>query len=192
MQDVFTNYLKSQVDISDAELAEILQLSINKTIKKSQSILHDGETWRFMCFITKGCCRLYRFDEKGMDHTVRFGIENWWMTDQQSYNLNIPSEYNIEAITQSSLLLWRKEDWENLIEKIPALKQFYTVLSARAYEAGLQRIFSLISKTAEERYSEFQINYPTIFNKVPLYMVASYLGISRETLSRIRKNATII
>lgn len=122
---------------------------------------------------------------------MRFGIESWWMTDQESYNNRTPSEYNIEALSKSTVILWTKEDWQYLLSAIPALKLFETGLQARAYEASQRRIYSLISGSAEEKYIEFQKTYPQIFNKVPLYMVASYLGMSRETLSRIRKEGSV-
>ncbi|BAV06301.1 Crp/Fnr family transcriptional regulator [Filimonas lacunae] len=168
----------------------ILNASTTKNIRKWQSLLHDGEVWKSMCFISSGCFRLYRFDKNGVDHTVRFGIDSWWISDQESYNNKTPSQYNIEALASSTVLIWTKSDWENLLETIPPLKLFYDKLTARAYEKSLQRIYSLISSSAEERYLEFQQTYPQTFNKVPLHMVASYLGISRETLSRVRKDFT--
>eukprot|EP01037_Dinobryon_pediforme_P009041 gene9041-9121_t len=148
----------------EEELNLIRGACIEKTLRKWQSILHDGEIWKINCFITSGCFRLYRFSPDGTDHTLRFGVENWWISDQESYNHETPSEYNIEALAASN---------ENLF--------------ARSLETSNRRIYSLISNSAEEKYLEFQKTYPKVFNKVPLHMVASYLGISRETLSRIRK-----
>jgi len=124
----------------------------------------------------------------GVDHTVRFGIQNWWMTDLESFNADRPSLYNIEALAQSSMLIWSKEDWLRLQEEIPAFKQFYDELVNKAFEATQERVYTLISLNPEEKYLDFQHKYPNVFNNVPLYMVASYLGISRETLNRVRKD----
>lgn len=190
MFEVFEKYLRTWVDISGEELEMIRNGATEKTLRKWQSILHDGETWKVNCFIAKGCFRLYRFDKDGNDHTMRFGVENWWITDQQSYNHGTPSEYNIEALTPSTVITWSKETWEELSATIPQLKLFNELLLSRSYEASQRRIFSLISNSAEEKYLEFQQTYPNIFNSVPLHMVASYLGMSRETLSRIRKDFT--
>lgn len=190
MFDVFENYLRAWVAISQQELQLIRDASSEKTLRKWQSILHDGEVWKTNCFITSGCCRLYRFGKEGTDHTMRFGVENWWMTDQESYNNGTPSEYNIEALTASKVIIWTKDSWEELLLTIPTLKLFNERLLARAYETSQRRIYSLISGSAEEKYLEFQQTYPQVFNKVPLHMVASYLGISRETLSRIRREFT--
>lgn len=187
----FKTYLEQFADISEDQIRMIREAGMERTLRKSQSLLHDGEVWNYNCFIISGCFRLYRFGEDGTDHTMRFGIENWWMTDQESYNNRTPSLYNIEALSKSTVILWTKETWQHLMSAIPALKLFEEGLQARAYEAAQRRIFSLISGSAEEKYIEFQKTYPNVFNKVPLYMVASYLGMSRETLSRIRKEGII-
>lgn len=187
----FKTYLEQFADISEDQIRMICEAGMERTLRKSQSLLHDGEVWNYNCFIISGCFRLYRFGEDGTDHTMRFGIENWWMTDQESYNNSTPSLYNLEALSKSTVILWTKETWQHLMSAIPALKLFEEGLQARAYEAAQRRIFSLISGSAEEKYIEFQKTYPNVFNKVPLYMVASYLGMSRETLSRIRKEGSI-
>ena len=190
MFETFEKYLKDWVDISAEELAVIRAASTEKSLRKWQSILHDGEVWKVNCFIASGCFRLYRFGKDGTDHTLRFGVENWWISDQESYNHGTPSLNNIEALAASTVIIWTKDKWDELIATIPALKLFYEKLLARGYETSQHRIYSLISGSAEEKYLEFQHTYPKIFNKVPLHMVASYLGISRETLSRIRKEQT--
>jgi len=187
----FKTYLEQFTEIPGDQILMICEAGTERTLRKSQSLLHDGEVWNYNCFIISGCFRLYRFGEDGTDHTMRFGIENWWMTDQESYNNRTPSEYNIEALSKSTVILWTKETWQHLLSEIPALKLFEEGLQARAYEASQRRIYSLISGSAEEKYTEFQKTYPNVFNKVPLYMVASYLGMSRETLSRIRKDSSI-
>ncbi|WP_294332381.1 Crp/Fnr family transcriptional regulator [uncultured Chryseobacterium sp.] len=191
MFSFFKDYLKQCTEISEEEIRVIYSKGKERNLRKSQSLLHDGEVWNYNCFIISGCFRLYRFGEDGTDHTMRFGIESWWMTDQESYNNRTPSEYNTEALSKSTVILWTKEDWQYLLSAIPALKLFETGLQARAYEASQRRIYSLISGSAEEKYIEFQKTYPHIFNKIPLYMVASYLGMSRETLSRIRKEGSV-
>jgi CRP-like cAMP-binding protein len=190
MFETFEKYVKDWVDISAEELEIIRTASTEKSLRKWQSILHDGEVWKINCFIASGCFRLYRFGKDGTDHTLRFGVENWWISDQESYNHGTPSLNNIEALAASTVIIWTKDKWDELIATIPALKLFYEKLLARGYETSQHRIYSLISGSAEEKYLEFQHAYPKIFNKVPLHMVASYLGISRETLSRIRKEQT--
>jgi len=175
--------------MSDEELELVHLGCVKRTIRKWQSILQDGEVWRTNCFIASGCFRLYRLGGDGIDHTLRFGVDNWWISDQESYNNEKNSDYNIEALAASTVFIWTKEKWTELMQAIPALKKFNEILLAKSYEASQRRIFSLISYSAEEKYKEFQQTYPSVFNRVPLHMVASYLGVSRETLSRIRKDA---
>jgi CRP-like cAMP-binding protein len=190
MFEVFEKHLRNYVEISDEDLELIRANSVKKTVRKWQLILENGEVWRINCFIANGCFRLYRYSEDGTDHTLRFGVDNWWISDQESYNNEKPSDYNIEALASSTVFIWTKEKWYELMETIPALKKFNEILLAKSYEASQRRIYSLISFPAEEKYQEFQKTYPSVFNRVPLHMVASYLGVSRETLSRIRKEYT--
>lgn len=190
MFDVFEKYLRERIEISDEDIEQIRAASVVRILKRWQPILQDGEIWRINCFIASGCFRLYRYGEDGTDHTLRFGVDNWWISDQESYNNETPSDYNIEALAASTVIIWTKEKWEQLIAAIPALKKFNDNLLAKSYEASQRRIYYLISYSAEKKYEEFQRTYPSVFNRVPLHMVASYIGISRETLSRLRKQYT--
>jgi len=188
MFEVFEKYVREKVAISDEEIQMIREASNVRKLRKGQSILHEGEIFSISCFITSGCMRVYRFDKNGVDHTIRFGIQNWWASDQESYNKGTPSEYNIEALAATIVLVWTKEKWDALLAASPALRKCNEEILARGYETSQKRIFSLISYSAAEKYHDFQKTYPGIFNSVPLHMVASYLGISRETLSRIRRD----
>ena len=187
MFDVFAQYIRQQAALTEAEIAVLRARSVVRKLRKWQSLLHEGEIWRLHCFIASGCCRLYRFSEDGTDHTLRFAVENWWLMDQESYRTETPSVYNMEALAATTVITWTKPTWEELMHEIPALKTFSEQLLSRSFEASQRRIFSLISSPAEAKYLEFQQTYPLVFNRVPLHMVASYLGMSRETLSRLRR-----
>jgi len=162
MFEVFEKHIRSYVGISAEDLALIRAAGVKRTIRKWQPILQDGEVWRINCFIASGCFRMYRIDDDGVDHTLRFGIDSWWISDQESYNNNKPSEYNIEALAASTVFIWTKEKWMELMETIPSLKKFNEILLAKSYEASQRRIFSLISYPAEEKYLEFQRTYPNV------------------------------
>ncbi|MEN0055863.1 MAG: cyclic nucleotide-binding domain-containing protein, partial [Mucilaginibacter sp.] len=164
MFEAFKQHLRNHVEISDEDLERICVASVKRSIRKWQPLLQDGEVWRINCFIVTGCFRLYRFGEDGTDHTLRFGVDSWWISDQESYNNEKPSDYNIEALAASIVLIWTKEKWTELMETIPALKKFNEILLAKSYEASQRRIFSLISYSAEEKYNEFQKTYPNVFN----------------------------
>jgi CRP/FNR family transcriptional regulator, anaerobic regulatory protein len=190
MFEIFAKYLRTFIEISDEDLELISAGCVEKRLRKWQLLSEDGEVWRINCFIASGCLRIYRIANDGKDHTFRFGVDNWWVTDVESYNHEKSSPYNIEALEASTVIIWPKKKWTELMAVIPVLKEFQETLMANSYEASQRRIYSLISSSAEEKYNEFQKTYPSVFNRVPLHMVASYLGVSRETVSRLRKEFT--
>jgi CRP-like cAMP-binding protein len=117
---------------------------------------------------------------------MRFATENWWISDRESYTESTPSKSNIDALEDSEVLLWSKENFDNLIKTIPGLNSFFERLLAKSFNANQNRIYTHISQTAEEKYNDFIRKYPDLFARIPLHMIASYLGVTRETLSRIR------
>ncbi len=190
MFEIFARYLRTHIEISDDDLELIRIGSIEKRLRKWQPLFQDGDVWLTNCFIASGCLRIYRIGGDGKDHTFRFGVDNWWVTDVESYNHETPSRFDVEALAASTVIIWTKKKWMELMVTIPVLREFQEALMARSYEASQRRIYSLISSSAEEKYNEFQKTYPGVFNQVPLHMVASYLGVSRETVSRLRKELT--
>jgi CRP-like cAMP-binding protein len=190
MFEVFASYLKENADLTDEEIEEVLTVTVSRKLRKRQYLLQEGDVCHYNCFVAKGCLRNYRIGKDGYEHILRFALENWWLSDQESYNNGTPSKNNIDALEDSELLLIEKHDFENLIRNIPSFKDFIYKLKSRSFDASQNRIMSNISETAEEKYIGFIKTYPDIFNRVPLHMIASYLGVSRETLSRARNRYT--
>lgn len=186
MFDDFKSYIAAKAGLTEEEIEMMRSLVIIKKIRKKQLLLQEGDICRYKIFVTNGFLRTYRLRDDGIEHIIRFSPENWWSTDQESYNLQIPSKYNIDALEDSEVLLWTKDNFDRLLAEIPALKTFSERLIGKSFEVSLERIFLNISYTVEERYEQFIKSYPDVFKRVPLHMVASYLGVSRETLSRIR------
>jgi CRP-like cAMP-binding protein len=187
MFEYFANYLTEKAGLTSEELKQVEMVTLTKRLRKRQYLLQEGDNSPYNCFVAKGCLRLYRVDEDGAEHILRFAIENWWMADYESYNSGNPSKCNIDALEDSELLLIKKEDLDALYKAIPNLQSFREKLEARSFDASQNRIMSIISNTAEKRYDNFIKSYPQIYNRVPLHMIASFLGVSRETLSRIRQ-----
>ena len=181
-------YLNKRSDITVDEINTIRAVCIEKKLRKKQYLLQAGDVCHHNCFIVKGCMRLYRVSEDGTEHILRFGVENWWMSDQESYRTENPSKNNIDALEYCEVILIDKQDFNQLKADIPHFGYFIEKLKARSYDASQNRILSHISDTTEVKYQNFITAFPDIFNRVPLHMIASYLGVSRETLSRIRKN----
>ncbi|WP_158796194.1 Crp/Fnr family transcriptional regulator [Pedobacter sp. L105] len=186
MFEAFEIYLKQKADLTDGEIDAVRAVSIEKKIRKRQYLLQEGDVCHYNCFIVKGCLRLYRVGEDGAEHILRFGVENWWISDRESYNTGNPSKSNIDALENCEVILIDKPAFDDLLTTIPRLKNYIEVLKARSFDASQNRIMTNISSTAEEKYQNFMTSFPDIFYRVPLHMIASYLGVSRETLSRIR------
>jgi CRP-like cAMP-binding protein len=129
-------------------------------------------------------------DKKGQEHIMQFAPENYWTSDRESMASGMPSKYNIDAIEDSEILLLKKEDFEMLRKTIPAFNDFVNETLKKNVMVLQERIHVSISLSAEEKYSNFTSKYPAINNRVPLHMIASYLGVSAETLSRVRSQSS--
>jgi CRP-like cAMP-binding protein len=186
MFEVFEAYLSTKAGLNEQEIAEVRAVSLEKKLRKRQYLLQEGEICLYNCFVVKGCLRLYLVGEDGAEHMLRFAVENWWMSDQESLNNAIPSKKNIDALEASELILIGQADYLNLQKNIPKFRELVESLKDRSFEASQRRILSNISFSAEEKYQNFIKTFPDIFYRIPLHMIASYLGVSRETLSRIR------
>lgn len=191
MFEIFKRYLQEKIDLTDAQFDLIRSKSKERKIAKREFYLREGEISRHNTFVVKGLLRLFRIDEKGNEHIMRFAPENWWISDRESYNTGEPSKFMIDALEKSEVLIWTKEDSDFVYGEIPAFRTFGEGLFVESFIAYHNRIYNSISSTAEEKYENFVKTYPDIFNRVPLHMVASYLGVTRETLSRVRRHYTL-
>lgn len=189
MIELFAQYLKEKGGLTTAEFEAIEKVSTFKRVRKNQYLLEQEDHSNFMGFVVKGSFRLFRVGEDGQEHIMRFAIENWWISDFTSFMSGQPSVAYIEALEDSELMLITKDNWEILLESMPNFKRMIDNLSIKNFEAHQNRIFSNISESAETRYENFVNQFPSIYNRIPLYMIASFLGLTRETLSRIRKQA---
>lgn len=189
MFDIFIKYLQQKGSFSQNEMDMIQSVSVTKKVRKGQYLLEVGQVSSFSAFVVKGSFRLFRVADDGQEHIMKFAIENWWMSDYTSFMSGQPSNCYIEALENSELILFTKDRWAYLIDTIPAFKEMIEHLTARNFEAHQNRIYSNISETGELRYESFVATYPSLYNRVPLYMIASFLGLTRETLSRIRKQS---
>jgi len=189
MYEIFRKYINEVTGsiISDEEFRCIEKTFIEKRMKKKQFLLHEGSICKYMTFIAKGAMRLYNIDEKGNEHIVRFGIEGWWMSDRESFLMLTPSKYNIDAVEDCDLLLATNEGLSTLKDQSPLFLKLMQILDQRSYIASQNRIEATISFTAEEKFIQLMNTYPAFLQRFPQNMLASYLGLSPETLSRVRK-----
>ena len=187
MFEVFINYIITQVALTAEEIEMVRKAHIYRKIRKRQFLLHEGEVCRYSCFVVKGCLRSYRISNDGNEHILRFAVENWWVNDNESYHTGEPAKSNIDALEDSEVILISKENLDLLLIKIPNLQRLIDQLLTRSYDASQHRIYLNISSTALEKYDHFIKTYPTLLARLPLRTIAAYLGVSRETLSRIRR-----
>lgn len=188
MFEAFRQYITVDkgCQLTDAELERFRSAAMCRQLRKRQFLLQAGEINVMSTFIVKGCMRMYRVDEQGNEHILNFGTENWWMMDKESYLNNQPSKYYIDAIEDCQLLIWPRDTFRELLLQIPAMKNYMAELVAQNNIHMQTRLYETISYSAEEKYHNFIKTYPDLYNRVPLHMIASYLGVSRETLSRVR------
>jgi CRP-like cAMP-binding protein len=183
----FEEYLMSKAAFTRAEMQQIQAVSTLKSLHKRQFLLHAGEVWAYNAFVTSGCLRSYTIDAKGAEHILNFAVENWWTGDRQSLTSGQPSAYNIDAVEDSAVLLIKGEDFNQLRHAIPALNDLVNTVLHNSFMASQNRIHASISYSAEEKYRDFLQNYPSLALRIPQHMVASYLGMTTETLSRVRR-----
>jgi CRP-like cAMP-binding protein len=187
MFDAFAKYLLSKADFPADALEQIQAVSVLRTLRKRQYLLQAGDAWAHYAFVTSGCLRTYSVDARGAEHTMHFAVENWWTGDQESLSSGQPSRYNIEAVEDSKLLLIKKEAFERLRHELPVFDEVINAILYHSFVASQNRIHSAISCSAEEKYREFLQKFPGLSLRIPQHLVASYLRITTETLSRIRR-----
>ncbi len=160
-----------------------------KKLRKRQYFLQEGDVCKYIGFIVKGSARTFTVDEKGHEHILKLSLENWWLADFESFYLLTPSRFNIEALEDLEVLQSTNAQIEEHLKQIPAFLAMANVISQNYTIANQKRMQAAMSYTAEERYDDLVSNYPHFLQRFPQNMIASYLGISPETLSRLKKNA---
>ena len=189
MYETFFDYLKNFTSdlISEHDRALIKDALMPSKLRKRQYFLQEGNLCKQFAFIVKGSMRQYTVDEKGTEHIVRLGIEGWWMGDRESWVMLTPSVYNIDAWEDTEMLLINRANVLDLIKKVPAFCEMIRQLDERNNIANQRRLTSSISSTAEKRYTDFIACYPNLLERFPQHVIASYLGITKDTLSRVKR-----
>jgi len=194
MSDLLFQKFDEKIELSEEEKKISRSFFIAKKLRRKQYLLQEGDICKYVAFVEKGLLRTYTVDDRGNEHITQFAFEGWWAADQYSYLTGEPSKYNIEAMEDSELLLLTRQAEDEMLEKIPKLERFFRLLLQNNLISTQKRLVSSFSQTAEERYNEFMGSCPTtpnLINRIPQHMLASYLGITAETLSRIRRQMAV-
>jgi CRP-like cAMP-binding protein len=176
------------IALTEAETRFFLGLLKFKKLRRKQLLVVMGEVCRVEHFVTQGCLRAFTIDEKAQEHILQFAVEDWWVSDFGSFLTGQPANRYVEALEETTVLQLSYEDLQELYQQIPKFERFFRLKLQNAYLSFEHRVTSAISKSAEERYLDFTKRYAYLEQRVPLYMIASYLGFTPEFLSKIRKD----
>jgi CRP-like cAMP-binding protein len=155
-------------------------------IKNKAFLLEAGQVCTANYFVIEGCIRMYLDTRQGAEQIIQFGIDNWWITDPMSLNLQQPSKYYLQAVEHSSILILKNTVQEDAFRNVPQLERYFRIIYERAYAASLTRIHYILNLSGEERYKQFSTSFPDFVQRVPQYMLASFLGFTPEFLSKVR------
>ncbi|KJF45055.1 Crp/Fnr family transcriptional regulator [Draconibacterium sediminis] len=183
-------YIKKWVDnISEDDEKLILAAFEPLSVKKKKDVLEPDETCKYIYFVIKGCLRSYYVDAKGIEHIYQIRLDNSWISDLESFFSQRPSKYYIETLEDSELLRISFDRLEQLYSEVPKLERYFRILFQKAYINALERLNATMWESAVDRYNNMLKEHADIFQRVPLVYIASYLGITPESLSRIRKKS---
>jgi len=180
-------HVSKRITISDDAMEYFASLAEVKHLKKRQRLLEAGSVSRIQTYVNKGSLRLFYTDEKLHDHLVQWGFEDWWVADLTSFLTGEPAQYSIDALEDCELLIFQHDQIEALYVKFPVFERYFRILIQNAVVAAQKRIIVGMSENAEERYLRIIKKFPQIEARVAQHQIASYLGISPEALSRLKR-----
>ncbi|TDE16142.1 Crp/Fnr family transcriptional regulator [Dyadobacter psychrotolerans] len=186
MYDVFFQKFNEKISLTEQEENFIRQYLTPKKLRKRQYLLQEGDICKSIALLEKGSMRSYLVDPAGQEHITAFALEGWTIGDLSSFHSELPSTQNIDALEDCELVLISKSAHDELLRTMPKYETYFRLLITDAYLALQKRTLSMISLSLDDRYKAFMESYPNIAQRVPQHMIASYMGLSPETLSRIR------
>ncbi len=188
MLEKFAQYLQQRLAITDEQSKEAVSCLKTKTIKKGQVVISAGDLKSDAYFINSGLLRCFSIDEKGKEHIIQFAPEDWMISERNSSVFNEPSIFYIDAIEDTEVVVVKKDFFPAIQPIVPEILQLNIKMLHNSIRFMQKRIDMLLGATAEERYLHFIKLYPNLTLRVPQWMIASYLGITPESLSRVRKD----
>ncbi|MBS1577841.1 MAG: Crp/Fnr family transcriptional regulator [Bacteroidetes bacterium] len=179
-------HIRKFVPFSKEEEETLLTYLNVKSLKKKEFLLKEGQICIANHFVVKGCLRMFYITEEGTEQMIQFAIDNWWMTDYMSFDAQKPSQFNIQAVENTEIVYLDKQKMEELFSKLPKTERYFRIIIQKAYAASVMRLRYIFTQSGEERFLHFCESFPEFVQRVPQYMLASYLGFSAEFLSKIR------
>ena len=186
MFEEIVTHMRKHIQLSPSEEEVLTDVLSRKEVKKKEHLLRAGEVCHENYFIVKGCFRLYLITDKGAEQVIQFGIENWWITEYFSLKTGQPSNFYLQAVEPSTVVVLKRSHEQELFEKLPQLEKYFRLVLEKAYSAQLNRIHYIFNLTGEQQYRLMLKRYPEFVQRIPQYMLASFLGITPEFLSALR------
>ncbi|WP_077435661.1 Crp/Fnr family transcriptional regulator [Sphingobacterium sp. CZ-UAM] len=183
----FRTHLEKFIQIDDRTFEQISAYFSLISVAKKENLQEEGQICRYHYFVLKGILRKFFINEKGVEQTTEFAIENWWLTDNMAYEHKLVSSFYIQAVEKSEVLYISQENQEKLMTEFPLMERYFRFVYQRAYAAAQMRVKYLFSLPKEEFYRDMVRKYPEFVQRVPQYLIASFLGFTPEYLSEIRK-----
>ena len=183
----FITHIRRYVELSDDEVLKLEPYLQPMELKRREYLLREGEVCRYNYFVEKGCLRMFFNNDKMVEQTTQFAIENWWLSDYFSFARQSPSEYAIQAVEKSVIVAVDNHLQDDLFVELPQLERYFRIMMQRALSASQLRVKMIYQLSKEDMYRHFNNSYPQFFQRVPQYMIASYLGLTPEYMSELRK-----
>jgi len=174
------------INISDQEYSQLLGSFASHTFHKKQNLHEAGKVCKSNYFVESGCLRLFFVNEKGIEQTVQFALENWWLSDYTSFTAQTTSAFSIQAVEQSKIISLDYRAQEKMLQEFPVMERYFRLIHQRVHAASQYRLKALFSQTREEIYRQFVDQYPEFIQRIPQYLLASFLGFTPEYLSELR------
>lgn len=187
MPEPFQDHIGKFTQITDEEFADVLSFFQEREVKKKENLLVEGAVCRYHYFVLSGCLRKFFINEKGVEQTTEFALETWWMTDNAAYERKQPTSFYIQAVEHSRVLCIDYASQEALVAAHPKMERYFRFVYQRAFAASQMRIRYLYELSKEAMFFHFQEHYPDFVQRIPQYLMASFLGFTPEYLSEIRK-----
>lgn len=186
MAEIFKKHLEKFIEINDSEFLDIFAFFKVLKVQKKENLLVEGQICKSHYFVLNGCLRKFFVNEKGIEQTTEFAIENWWITDNIAFENQLPSQFYIQAVENSEIIVIDHNSQEKLLVEFPKMERYFRFIYQRAYAASQMRIKYLYSFSKEEFYHHLNSKYPEFVQRIPQYLIASFLGFTPEYLSEIR------
>lgn len=183
----FINHIRKFVQISGEEESKIYNFIQTNTYSKKEELLTNGQVCKSLHFVEKGCLRMYFINSKGIEQITQFAIDGWWITDFASFMEQKPSEYSIQTLESSKIVSIHTDVYDALLKEIPQLERYFRIILQKNMAASQHRAKYLYDMSKEQFYHHFSTSFPDFMQRVPQYMVASYLGLTPEYVSELRK-----